>query len=123
MARLKFLVFALVALGLWAYHLTLIAPLALAGSVEQAQAAVAGAAGPIAVGLESRRSLTQAVALKVGGGAAAWCSIRAQRIDHGMQAVTQPNRFVITHETTLPPDAPFHVAAVKINRPVDQWLV
>ena len=72
MARLKFLAFALVALGLWAYHLTLIAPLALAGSVEQAQAAVAGAAGPIAVALESRRSLTQAVALKVGGGAQAW---------------------------------------------------
>ncbi len=72
MARLKFLAFALVALGLWAYHLTVIAPLALAGSVEQAQAAVAGAAGPVAVALESRRSLTQAVALKVVGGAAAW---------------------------------------------------
>ncbi|MDP3156466.1 MAG: MXAN_5187 family protein [Archangium sp.] len=72
MARLKFLAFALVALGLWAYHLTVIAPLALAGSVEQAQAAVAGAAGPVAVALESRRSLTQAVALKVVGGTAAW---------------------------------------------------
>lgn len=72
MARLKFLAFALVALGLWAYHLTVIAPLALASSVEQAQAAVAGAAGPVAVALESRRSLTQAVALKVVGGNAAW---------------------------------------------------
>jgi hypothetical protein len=72
MARLKFLAFALVALGLWAYHLTMIAPLALAGSVEQAQASVAGAAGPVAVALESRRSLTQAIALKVGGGTAAW---------------------------------------------------
>ncbi len=72
MARLKFLAFALVALGLWAYHLTVIAPLALASSVEQAQAAVAGAAGPLAVALESRRSLTQVVALKVVGGAAAW---------------------------------------------------
>lgn len=72
MARLKFLAFALVALGLWAYHLTMIAPMALASSVEQAQASVAGAAGPIAVALESRRSLTQAMALKVGGGSAAW---------------------------------------------------
>ena len=72
MARLKFLAFALVALGLWAYHLTMIAPLALAGSVEQAQASVAGAAGPVAVALESRRSLTQAVALKVVGGNTAW---------------------------------------------------
>ncbi|MDP1826185.1 MAG: MXAN_5187 family protein [Archangium sp.] len=72
MARLKFLAFALVALGLWAYHLTMIAPMALASSVEQAQASVAGAAGPIAVALESRRSLTQAVALKVGSGSAAW---------------------------------------------------
>lgn len=72
MARLKFLAFALVALALWAYHLTLIAPLALAGSVEQAQVAVAGAAGPVAVALESRRSLTQVVALKVVSGSAAW---------------------------------------------------
>lgn len=72
MARLKFLVFALVALGLWAYHLTMIAPLAIASSTEQAQASVAGATGPIAVALESRRSLTQVVALKVVGGNAAW---------------------------------------------------
>ena len=72
MARLKFLAFALVALGLWAYHLTLIAPLAVASSAEQAQASVAGAAGPIAVALESRRSLTQAIALKVVSGNAAW---------------------------------------------------
>jgi hypothetical protein len=72
MARLKFLVFALVALGLWAYHFTQIGPLAMAGSVEQAQAAVAGAAGPVSVALESRRSLTQAVALKAATGPAAW---------------------------------------------------
>ncbi len=73
MARLKFLVFALVALGLWGYHLTMIAPLALSSSVEQAQAAVSGAAGPVAVALESQRSLTQAVALKVATtGSVAW---------------------------------------------------
>lgn len=72
MARLKFLLFALVALGLWAYHLTLLPPLVLTGSVEQAQAAVAGAAGPVAVALESQRSLTQAVALKVTTSNAVW---------------------------------------------------
>ena len=66
MLRLKFVVFALVALGLWGYHLTLIGPLALAGSVEQAQASVTGAAAPIAQLFEARRSLTQAVALNVG---------------------------------------------------------
>ena len=72
MARLKFLLFALVALGLWAYHLLLISPLVVSGSVEQAQAAIAGAAGPVAVALESQRSLTQAVALKVATSNAVW---------------------------------------------------
>lgn len=73
MARLKFLLFALVALGLWGYHLTQVAPLAVTASVEQAHASVSGAAGPIAVALESQRSLTQAVALKVATSAgAAW---------------------------------------------------
>lgn len=72
MARLKFLLFALVALGLWAYHLVLISPLVVSGSVEQAQAAIAGAAGPVAVALESQRSLTQAVALKVATSNAVW---------------------------------------------------
>ncbi|MGV3625334.1 MAG: MXAN_5187 family protein [Archangium sp.] len=72
MARLKFLLFALVALGLWAYHLLLISPLVVTGSVEQAQAAISGAAGPVAVALESQRSLTQAVALKVATSNASW---------------------------------------------------
>ncbi|MFZ5441747.1 MAG: MXAN_5187 C-terminal domain-containing protein [Myxococcota bacterium] len=73
MARLKFLVFALVVLGLWGYHLTMIAPLAVTSSQEAAQSAVVGAAAPVAVALESQRSLTQAVALKVAtSGAALW---------------------------------------------------
>lgn len=67
MLRLKFVVFALIALGLWGYHLTLVGPLALAGSVEQAQASVTAAAAPVAQALEARRSLTQAVALAVAG--------------------------------------------------------
>ncbi|MFT3706477.1 MAG: MXAN_5187 family protein [Archangium sp.] len=73
MARLKFLLFALIALGLWGYHLTQVAPLAVTASVEQAHASVSAAAGPVAVALESQRSLTQAVTLKVATSAsAAW---------------------------------------------------
>lgn len=73
MPRLKFVVFALIALGLWGFHLTLIGPLALAGAQEQAEASVAAAAGPLAAALEAQRSLTQAMALQVAGTpAAAW---------------------------------------------------
>lgn len=71
MARLKFVVFAVVAIGLWAFHLTRVSSIALGASTEQAQAAVAGASGPVAVALESRRSLVQAAALKLGGSPAA----------------------------------------------------
>jgi hypothetical protein len=72
MARIKFVVFALVALGLWAYHLTKVSPLALAASVEQAEAAVSGAPAPVALAIEAQRSLVQAAALRVGGGPSAW---------------------------------------------------
>ncbi len=65
MARLKFFVFALAALGLWGYHLTQVAPLAISNSTDAAQAAVTGAAGPVAVALEAQKSLTQTVAFKV----------------------------------------------------------
>jgi hypothetical protein len=65
MNRLKFLVFAFVAVGLWGYHLTRVVPLVLTGSVEQAQSAVAGSTGAVAVILEARRSLVEAMALKV----------------------------------------------------------
>lgn len=67
MARVKFIVFALVALGLWGYHFTQVAPLAVAGGVEQASTAVAGAAAPVALALESQRSALQAAGLRVAG--------------------------------------------------------
>lgn len=70
MARLKFLLFAVVSLGLWAYHLTLIAPMGLSGAVERAQSSVAAAVGPLAVAIESKRSLTQLIALKLGASSA-----------------------------------------------------
>lgn len=72
MARLKFVVFALLALGLWAYQFNQVVPLALNGAVEQAQTAVSGAAGPVALAMESRRSLVQAMALKVSTSGANW---------------------------------------------------
>jgi hypothetical protein len=73
MARLKFLVFAVIALGLWGYHLAQVSPLAVVGAIEQANASVSGATAPVALALESRRSLTQAIALKVATTAtAAW---------------------------------------------------
>lgn len=73
MARLKFLVFAVIALGLWGYHLAQVSPLAVVGAVEQANAAVSGATAPVALALESRRSLAQVTALKVATTAsAAW---------------------------------------------------
>lgn len=72
MARIKFVVFALVTLGLWAFHLTKVSPLTLAASVEQAQAAVSGAPAPVALALEAQRSLVQAAALRVAGGPSAW---------------------------------------------------
>lgn len=71
MARLKFLVFAVIALGLWGYHLAQIPPLAVTGAVEQAHASVAGATAPFAVALEARRSLVQLTALKVASTAGA----------------------------------------------------
>ncbi|MFO0596590.1 MAG: MXAN_5187 C-terminal domain-containing protein [Myxococcaceae bacterium] len=65
MARLKFLVFALIALGLWGYHFTQVGPLAVQQSMEQANAAIAGATGAVALTLEAQRSAVQAIALKV----------------------------------------------------------
>lgn len=71
MARLKFVVFAVLAIGLWAFHLTRVSSIALGASVEQAQSALAGATAPVAVALEGRRSLVQAAALKFAASPAA----------------------------------------------------
>lgn len=71
MARLKFVVFAVLAIGLWAFHLTRVSSLALGASVEQAQSALAGATAPMAVALEGRRSLVQSAALKLAASPAA----------------------------------------------------
>ncbi len=69
MNRLKFLLFALVALGLWGYHLVLVAPAATGRSVELASASAAGVPSAVALRLEARRSLVQAAAVRMAQGA------------------------------------------------------
>jgi hypothetical protein len=56
MTRLKFLVFALVALGLWGYHVLVVSPLIANGAIA-ATAQVSAAPQALALWIESRRSL------------------------------------------------------------------
>ena len=52
MTRLKFMVFALVVLGLWSYHLTVVSPAMLAHANESAVASLAGPPASVAQKLE-----------------------------------------------------------------------
>ena len=65
MTRLKFLVFALIALGLWVAHLFLLSPAVGAALVDQATAQAASAPAAVALRLESNRSELQAALLKL----------------------------------------------------------
>jgi hypothetical protein len=65
MNRAKFLVFAVVALGLWGYHLSGVSSTNAALGVDQAATAVAGAPPAVALRVEARRSDLQAAALKL----------------------------------------------------------
>lgn len=65
MTRLKFLIFALIALALWGYQITLVSPNAAARGVSQATSAAAGAPAAIALKIEAQRSELQAAALKL----------------------------------------------------------
>ncbi|MEW5739982.1 MAG: hypothetical protein AB1938_13705, partial [Myxococcota bacterium] len=65
MNRLKFLVFALVALGLWGYHLLQVSPAMGEQGQAVAAAAVTGAPQAVALKLESQRSELQAAVLKL----------------------------------------------------------
>jgi hypothetical protein len=65
MNRLKFLVFALVSLGLWGYHLLKVSPALGAPGEPAARSAVAGAPPAVALALESRRSELQAAVMKL----------------------------------------------------------
>jgi hypothetical protein len=65
MNRLKFLVFALIALGLWAYHLLQVSPAVNEPGQAAARNAVVGAPAGVALALESQRSELQAAVLKL----------------------------------------------------------
>lgn len=65
MNRLKFLVFALIALGLWAYHLLQVSPVVNEAGQAAARSAVVGAPAGVALALESQRSALQAAVLKL----------------------------------------------------------
>jgi hypothetical protein len=63
--RLKFVVFALLALGLWAAHLTLISPVVASNAAELGNGRVAGAAAAVGQRLEVQRSELQGAVLKL----------------------------------------------------------
>lgn len=65
MNRLKVLVFALVAVGLWAAHLTMTSPALASKAVEEASAPLLGAPGAVAQRIEQGRSELQGAAVKL----------------------------------------------------------
>jgi hypothetical protein len=71
MNRLKFLLFAFVALGLWGYHLVF-APAASMRLSEQGAGALLGAAPAVALAVEARRSELQTAVLRVASSPSAW---------------------------------------------------
>lgn len=71
MTRLKFLVFALIALGLWVAHLFILSPLIAARANDAATGQVAGAASAVALKLETQRSYLQGALLKAATSGAA----------------------------------------------------
>lgn len=70
MNRVKFLVFALVALGLFAWSLKLAPTLGADRGAQEASVALAGAPSAVALRLEGRRSELQAAALRLGASTA-----------------------------------------------------
>lgn len=78
MTRIKFLVFAAIALGLWGFQLSLVSPALSAKAVESASAAAVGAPSTLALRIEGIRSTLQAAALKVANSPATlWPAARA----------------------------------------------
>ena len=70
MARLKFLVFAVVALGLWGYHLTLVSPAVSSHAAQQASTSLLGAPAAVALKIEAQRSALQAAVVKLSASSA-----------------------------------------------------
>ena len=65
MNRLKVLVFALIAVGLWAFNLTTLSSALATRGVEQASTPLLAASGAVAQRIEASRSALQGAALKV----------------------------------------------------------
>jgi hypothetical protein len=72
MPRLKFAAFAVVALGLWAYHLSVVSPTLSSMAVEQATASLVGAPASVALRIEAQRSALQAAVARVGTSPVVW---------------------------------------------------
>ncbi len=71
MARLKFLLFSLVVLGLWAAHLFLLSPALSARAVEQARSGASSAPASVSSVIDARRIAVQRAALVVSSSALA----------------------------------------------------
>lgn len=71
MTRLKFAIFALVALGLWAYQLVVTSPLIAAGAFDRASSALAAVPTSLALHVEAQRSALHAAALRAAESPAA----------------------------------------------------
>ncbi len=79
MARVKFLVFALAALGLWTAHLFLLSPALSARAVEGAAREAAGAGVAMALKIDERRIEVQKAALRLVGNGAILNALRSSR--------------------------------------------
>src|SRR5690349_10422520 len=84
MARLKFLLFALLVLGAWAAHLYLVSPRISAHAVEQAEASSGAAPAMVVSELQARRLDLQRAALKLSAApevAAAFVSAKPGKVE------------------------------------------
>ncbi len=72
MNRLKFLAFAAVAVGLWAYLLVSVLPAGVGEGANEAAGVLSGAPAAVAVKLESQRSALQAAVIRLAGSNAIW---------------------------------------------------
>ena len=71
MNRVKFLVFALVTAGLWAYHVV-VSGAAVVKATEQATTSVVGAGAAVALRIEAQRSELEAALVQLAASPAAW---------------------------------------------------
>src|SRR3954470_23925844 len=95
MTRLKFVVFALAALGLWAAHLFLVSPMVAAREVEQASASTAAAPSAVALKVQDQRIAVQKTALKLVGSGPLFNALRAAKAGPPSAELFAPIRAVV----------------------------